>query len=115
MAKLTVITNPTLAPGFRLAGVEVVQASSHERAQSELVRLLDEGEAGIIAIDTGFLSALDYATTRRIEEMVKPVVVSLPVGADVLPEQRRSHQIAELIRRAIGIRMTFREGGTEQA
>jgi hypothetical protein len=42
---------------------------------------------------------------------VKPVVVSLPVGADVLPEQRRSRQIAELIRRAIGIRITFREEG----
>ncbi len=109
MAKLTIITNPTLAPGFQLAGVEVVSADTHARAQTELIRLLDEGEAGIIAIDSAFMSALDYSTSRRIEEMVKPVVVSLPPGADVLPEQRRSHQIAELIRRAIGIRMTFRE------
>lgn len=109
MARLTVITNPTLAPGFRLAGVEVIAVESHASAHTALVRLLDEGDAGIIAIDEPFLSALDYATARRIEEMVKPVVVSLPVGADVLPEQRRSRQIAELIRRAIGIRITFRE------
>ena len=109
MAKLTVITHPALAPGFRLAGVEVVSADNGERARNELVRLLDEGEAGIIAIDAPYFSALDSGTARRIEHMVKPVVVSLPVGADVLPEHRRSRQIAELIRRAIGIRMTFRE------
>ncbi len=109
MAKLTVITNPALAPGFRLAGVEVIAADNGERARNELVRLLDEGDAGIIAVDAPYLSALDYSTARRIEQMVKPVVVSLPMGADVLPEQRRSRQIAELIRRAIGIRMTFRD------
>ncbi|MCL5951934.1 MAG: hypothetical protein M1132_09465 [Chloroflexi bacterium] len=112
MAKLTVVTNPTLAPGFRLAGVDVIAADSQEGARNALIRLLDEGEAGIIAIDAPFLSGLDYATARRIEEMVKPVVVSLPPGGEVLPEQRRSRQIAELIRRAIGIRMTFREEGS---
>jgi vacuolar-type H+-ATPase subunit F/Vma7 len=111
VAKLTVITHPTLAPGFRLAGVEVIAAENREAANTALVRLLDEGDAGIIAIDAPYYSVLDYATARRIEEMVRPVVVSLPVGADVLPEQRRSRQIAELIRRAIGIRITFREEG----
>lgn len=109
MAKLTVITTPSLAPGFRLAGVEVIAAENRVTAHGALVRLIDEGEAGIIAIDAPFLRELDYATARRIEEMVKPVVVALPTGTDVLPEQRRSRQIAELIRRAIGIRMTFRE------
>jgi vacuolar-type H+-ATPase subunit F/Vma7 len=113
VAKLTVITNPSLAPGFRLAGVEVITAENRERAHDALVRLIDEAEAGIIAIDAPFLTGLDYATARRIDEMVKPVVVSLPVGAEALPEQRRSRQIAELIRRAIGFRITFREQGTE--
>ncbi len=108
MAKLTIITNSALAPGFRLAGVEVIVADGAERARHSLDRLLDEGEAGIIAMDADFLSKLDYGTARRLEELVKPVVVSLPMGADVLPEQRRSRQVAELIRRAIGIRMTFR-------
>jgi vacuolar-type H+-ATPase subunit F/Vma7 len=109
VANLVVITNPTLAPGFRLAGVQVVSAETREEARNALVHLLDEGDAGIIAIDQPFFSALDYATARRIEEIVKPVVVTLPAGADVLPEQRRSRQIAELIRRAIGIRITFRD------
>jgi vacuolar-type H+-ATPase subunit F/Vma7 len=106
---LTIITNPTLAPGFALAGVQVIAAESDAVARRALARLLDEGEAGIIALDAPYLASLDYATARRIDELVKPVVVALPVGANVLPEQRRSRQIAELIRRAIGIRMTFRD------
>jgi len=109
VAKLTVITNPSLAPGFRLAGVDVVIAENGARARDVLSRLIDEGEAGIIALDAPYFSALDPATAHRIEELVKPVVVSLPIGTETLPEQRRSRQIAELIRRAIGIRMTFRE------
>ena len=109
MAKLTVITNPSLAPGFRLSGVDVIPADNDVQARDALVRLLDEGETGIIAIDAPYYSTLDYATARRIEEAVKPVVVSLPIGAELPPEGRRSRQIAELIRRAIGIRMTFRE------
>jgi vacuolar-type H+-ATPase subunit F/Vma7 len=109
VAKLTIITNPALAPGFRLAGVDVVVAEDGTRAREALVRLIHEGEAGIIAMDAPYFSALDSATAQRIQELVKPVVVSLPVGTETQPEQRRSHQIAELIRRAIGIRMTFRE------
>lgn len=109
MAKLTVITNPSIASGFRLAGVEVITAEDQEIARDALVRLLDEGEAGIIAMDASYLASLDYATARRIEKIVKPVVVALPIDAGALPEQRRSRQIAELIRRAIGIRITFQE------
>jgi len=109
VAKLTIITNPTLASGFALAGVEVITAESDEVARRALAHLLDEGEAGIIALDASYLNALDHATARRMDELVKPVVVALPVGANVLPEQRRSRQIAELIRRAIGILMTFRD------
>ena len=109
MAKLTVITNPALAPGFRLAGIEVIAAESVQAARDALARVMDEPEAGIIAMDAPYFAALDYATARRIDELVKPVVVSLPVGVYALPEQRRSRQIAELIRRAIGIRITFKE------
>lgn len=109
MAKLTVITNSSLAPGFRLAGVHVIAAEDCERAHRALARLMDEGDVGIIAIDAPFLDALDSAARHRIEEILKPIVVSLPIGTAISPEQRRSRQIAELIRRAIGVRMTFRE------
>ncbi|HXH14013.1 MAG TPA: V-type ATP synthase subunit F [Alphaproteobacteria bacterium] len=108
MAKLVVITDPTMAPGFRLAGVEVHAANTVDEARRLLMALIEEGEAGVIAMNASYLEALDDIMRRRIEASYKPVVVALPSGEAVTPEARRSRQIAELIRRAIGVRITFR-------
>jgi vacuolar-type H+-ATPase subunit F/Vma7 len=108
MAKLAVITDPTLAPGFRLAGVEVHVTSTVEEAKQRIFALMREGEMGIIAINASYLSAFDEPTRRRMEESSGPVVVALPAGMAVAAEERRSRLIAELVRRAIGFRITFR-------
>ena len=65
---------------------------------------------GVIAINSGYLNALDEMTRRRVSESTKPVIVGLPSGMHTVPEERRSRQIAELIRRAIGFRITFPGG-----
>lgn len=108
MAKLAVITDPTLAPGFRLAGVEVHAASSAEEARRLLLALIEEGEAGVIAVQASYLGALDEPTRHRLEARSRPVVVALPSGEGFPPAARRGQQIAELIRRAIGVRLIFR-------
>ena len=108
MAKLTVITDPTLAPGFRLAGVQVHMASTADEARRLLLSLIDEGEAGVIAVNAEYLAVLDEMTRRRIEASYKPVVVGLPSGAATSPGEQRSRHIAELIRRSIGFRIAFR-------
>jgi vacuolar-type H+-ATPase subunit F/Vma7 len=108
MAKLAVITDPTLAPGFRLAGVEVHTAGGPDEARRLLLALMDEGEAGVIAVNANYLAALDELTRRRIDESYKPVVVGLPTAVAIAPEEQRRRQIVELIRRAIGFRITFR-------
>ena len=108
MAKLVVITEPALAPGFRLAGVEVHTASTAAEAERLLLALVDEGEAGVIAVHAPYLAALDERTHRRLDVRATPVVVGLPTGMAVTSEERRSRQLAELIRRAIGFRITFR-------
>jgi vacuolar-type H+-ATPase subunit F/Vma7 len=111
MAQLTVITHPDLAPGFQLAGVKTYLAENAEIARHQLVELLDEGEAGVIAIDQPYLASLDPKTRRRIEEGYRPVVIGLPTGHAGTAEASRRRQLAELIRRAIGVRITF--GGSE--
>lgn len=111
MAQLIVITNPDLAPGFQLAGVTTFVAEDAEAARRRLIELLDEGEAGVIALDEPYLGALDLRTQRRIQQGYRPVVIGLPTGHVEMPEARRRRQIAELIRRAIGVRITF-GGGT---
>jgi vacuolar-type H+-ATPase subunit F/Vma7 len=109
MAKLTVIIDPSLAPGFRLAGVETFAVRGPAEAQRVLLRLLAEGEAGVIAVDSAYLARLDDPVRRRIETSYPPVVIAIPSGVTAGTEARRSRFIAELIRRAIGIRMTFHE------
>ena len=108
MAKLVVITEPALAPGFRLAGVEVHTASTAAEAERLLLALMDEGEAGVIAVHAPYFVALGERTRRRIEIRATPVVMGLPTGMAVTSEERQSQHLAELIRRAIGFRITFR-------
>jgi V/A-type H+/Na+-transporting ATPase subunit F len=110
MAKLAVITEPSLAAGFSLAGVDVYGAPSPAEAKRILLALMSEPEVGIIAIHAGYLSALDEATRRRASESAKPVVVAVPSGVPTEGGERLSHAIAEMIRRAIGFRITFRGG-----
>jgi vacuolar-type H+-ATPase subunit F/Vma7 len=111
MAQLIVITHPGLAPGFQLAGVTTFAAENAEAARRRLIELMDEGEAGIIALDQPYLESLDLRTRRRIEQGYRPVVIGLPTGHVEMAEARRRRQLAELIRRAIGVRITF--GGGE--
>lgn len=110
MAKLAVITEPALAPGFALAGVEVYGVDSPAEAKRALLALMDEPDMGIIAIAAGHLSALDEATRRRVIGSTRPVVVAMPSGMSTEVGERRSREIAEMIRRAIGFRITFRGG-----
>jgi len=108
MARLAVITDPTLAPGFRMAGVEVHTARTSDEAKALMHALMSEADMAIIAMNVNFLSDFDEPTRRRIEESTTPVVVALPAGEAVPPEARRSRRIAELIRRAIGFRISFK-------
>lgn len=108
MLKLVVITDPTLSPGFRLAGVDVQTAGTTEEARRMLLALMDEGETGVVAVNADYLAALDEPTRRRIDASYKPVVVGLPSAAAAARAERRTRHLAELIRRAIGLRITFR-------
>ncbi len=113
MAKLTVITDPSIAPGFRLAGVETFAVGGVAEAQQVLLRLLAEGETGVVAMDSTYLARLDDPIRRRIETGYRPIVIAIPTGVSTGTGARRSRFIAELIRHAIGIRITFQEEGEQ--
>jgi vacuolar-type H+-ATPase subunit F/Vma7 len=110
MAKLAVITERGLASGFALAGVEVYAVDSASAAKKVLLMLMENAEIGIIALHSGYLNEFDEATRRRVSESYRPVIVAVPVGLPMEVGEKRSEQIAEMIRRAIGFRITFRGG-----
>ena len=110
MAKIAVISQPGPAAGFALAGVDSYAAATTAEARNVLLRLMEDIEVGIIAIDAAHLNALDQSTRKRVSESPMPVVVALPSGLPTAAGERPSEQIAEMIRRAIGFRISFKEG-----
>jgi len=105
MYRLMVLTDPDTAAGFRMAGVETHEAADGEEARRILPELLQEDDAGIIAINEDFVQGLDDRLMGRIEQSSRPIVIPIP---------GRSRQgggmayIERLLRRAIGYNIVLR-------
>lgn len=107
MARLIVVTTEEQAPGFRLAGVTTEVVRSAEGAL-EIVRAAQgSGEGAVMAIHESLLSAMDAETRTRLEGSVDPVVVSIPAGGVGEHVSERRARLAEVLRRAVGYRITF--------
>ncbi len=110
MYKLVVLTDPDNADGFRLAGVDVVVVDGQDAVRERLNHLLDDEDAGIIAVNEQMMAAIDERTQRRIDTIYRPLVISLPIREKLaLGEDHRAY-LARLIRRAIGFDITLRRG-----
>jgi len=110
MAKVAVISQPALAAGFALVGVDAYPVTSAAEAKKLLTALMRESDVGIVAVDAGYFAAFDEVTRRSARESHRPVIVALPSGVPTAAGERPSEQIAEIIRRAIGFRISFKEG-----
>ncbi len=108
MGRLMVITTPDLAPGFELAGVETFAVETVDQAESLLDQLLSGDEASLIVVRQGLLEAMGTRLQRQVSRSYRPVVIAIPGGIPTIASSgRRQRYISELIRRAIGFRITF--------
>lgn len=113
MARLVIVTTPELTPGFRIAGVTTLTASSAREASSIVRGLVEEGEQGVIGVHAPFLSDMDRDLRRQLELMINPVVIALPSGELAgRPGQRRA-QISAMLRRIIGYHISFPGDGSQ--
>lgn len=109
MSRLLVITRPALAAGFRMAGVEAFPAEDAESAQEALEGQLNSPEINLVAIDDGLLALMDPIFRKRLDLSSQLFYVALPGGRPLGPEALRRHRIAEMIHKAIGFHITFRD------
>ena len=108
MGHLMVITTPDIAPGFELAGVETFAVETVNQAETILEELLAGDEASLIVVRQGLLEAMGTRLQRQVRRSHRPVVIGIPGGIPTSSASgRRQRYLTELIRRAIGFRITF--------
>jgi len=107
---LVVLTDPDNADGFRLAGVDVYEASNETEARKKLNALLNDDTTGIVAINESMLAAIDEHTQRKIDTLYRPIVIPLPLREKLAAGEERRAYLSRLIRRAVGFDITLRRG-----
>ncbi len=105
MYKFVVVTDPDTAPGFRLAGVDVLEASSLDEAKKIISPLIYKDDTGIVAINEDFMTVLDEKLMDKIAKTYRPIIISIPSRAKGVD---RSSYIERLLRRAIGYNIVIR-------
>jgi V/A-type H+-transporting ATPase subunit F len=105
MYKFIVVTDPDSAPGFRLAGVEVLEASGLDEAKKIIPTLIYKDDTGIIAVSEDFMAALDEKLLERIAKTYRPIIIPIPSRIKGLD---RTSYIERLLQRAIGYNIVLR-------
>jgi V/A-type H+-transporting ATPase subunit F len=105
MYKFVVVTDPDTAPGFRLAGVDVLEASNLEEARKLIPPLVYRDDTGIVAVSEDFMAALDEKMLEKIEKTYRPIII--PIPARIKGIERTSY-IERLLQRAIGYNIVIR-------
>ena len=105
MYKFVVVTDPETAPGFRLAGVEVLVASTVEEAKNVIPALLYKDDTGIVAVNEDFMASLDEKLVEKIEKTHRPIVIPIPSRTHKID---RADYIERMLRRAIGYNVVVR-------
>ena len=105
MYNFIVVTDPDSAPGFRLAGVEVVEATGLAEAKQVISSLLYKDDTGIVAISEDLMPALDEKMQEKIGKTYRPIIIPIPSRMKGI---ERTSYIERLLQRAIGYNIVIR-------
>ena len=105
MYRFVVVTDPETAPGFRLAGVEVLEVASAAEAVSVIPPLLFKDDTGIVAVNEDFMASLDAKLMEKIEKTHRPIILPIPSRTRQI---NRVDYIERMLRRAIGYNIVVR-------
>jgi vacuolar-type H+-ATPase subunit F/Vma7 len=98
-----VIGDSDMVVGFRLVGVEGVQASSIEEARSALHKALERSDIGVIIISETFFTnpSMQNDVDKNRQERASPLIVELPASKG----QSSRMQLSEIISKILGIKI----------
>ena len=105
MYKFVVVTDPDSAPGFRLAGADVFEASNLDEAKKIIPPLLYQDDTGIIAISEDLMPALDEKMQEKLGKTYRPIIIPIPSRIKGI---ERTSYIERMLQRAIGYNIVIR-------
>jgi V/A-type H+-transporting ATPase subunit F len=106
MYKFIVVTDTDTAAGFRLAGVEVVEAKTPEDAKKIIQHLIYQDDTGILAVNEEYMDILDEKVVKEIERTHRPIVI--PIPSAVRKGVDRQAYMERLLQKAIGYNIVVR-------
>jgi vacuolar-type H+-ATPase subunit F/Vma7 len=108
MSRFVVITQPDLADGFRLAGVETFAINEVEEAEKLIAPWLEKKDDLLIALDDGIFKKMDKSLIDRMYSSSHILLVTIPDGPLHGGENTRKQRLFEMIRHATGIKFSFK-------
>jgi V/A-type H+-transporting ATPase subunit F len=98
-----VIGDSDMVVGFRLVGVEGVEASSVEEARSALHKALARSDVGLIILSEAYFTAssMQDEVDKIRQERVSPLIVELPASKGISSRM----QLSEIISKILGIKI----------
>jgi vacuolar-type H+-ATPase subunit F/Vma7 len=108
MSRFVVITQPELADGFRLAGVETFAINEAEEAEKLIAPWLENKDDLLIALDDGIFKKIDKSLIVQMYASSHILLVTIPDGPLRGGENNRKQRLFEMIRHATGIKFSFK-------
>ncbi len=105
MYKMAVITDPETATGFRLAGVEVREATQPAEALEHLRQLIAL-DYGLAAVNEELLAGIDEGLSRAMRGRELPILVPFPAATAEI--ESGEDYIARLVKEHIGFYVKLR-------
>ncbi len=100
---MVVVTSPDLAMGFRLSGVETVEAADVAEAEAAVEQMILGSNVGVVAVSDDFHQKFSPRLTRLMAEAEIPLIIPFPgKEANAWQVTDRLDYVASLIRSAIG-------------
>lgn len=105
MYKFVVVTDSETASGFRLAGVDVIEAPTSGDAVKAINSLMLRDDTGIVAVNEEYMPSLDEKLIGRMQKSYRPIIIPIPAG---VKRMDRTHYIERLLQRAIGYNIVLK-------
>jgi vacuolar-type H+-ATPase subunit F/Vma7 len=106
--KILIITFPSMAVGYRLAGTEVLEVREDDNFTEILNSVLKIDDLGILCVEESILNDVPEPFMRRIGKLAMPLIVPITTPATWKGRKEGESYITRLIRRAIGYQIKIK-------